>query len=473
MYCDNCGNKISSKDLFCGKCGEQLKDFKEKKDVTDNKVGKFLKSKKGKTSLIFLSIIIVGLIVGSAIISNIYNYPKVIENVVKALEEKDGKSLSEAIHTENKDINIDENTVKPIIDYYDGNIEEISYLGNDLLAEGEHIKDLVYPEYNTMKDYNYNEIFEIKKSKLLWMDIFKIYPREVRMKFSSNLDHVSIKYDKQEIASITKKDEGVVAPILPGFYEFTADYNMDNLSMSTTQEALVYRGYGEEIDMYFDVEYFQVPQEYSSFDVYVNGEKTDKKVSDYKDNTVGPLNESRRLSLSKAYPFGDMKSIEISDSYNEIEFVLDKGNREIIKNNIIGFLKSCMDYVSDNSKDKISNVTRNYENNLKEWVSTNKDTNNKNYLYKGTLQSIDFDKGEIVINKDEDAFYVEINLRENYNDAFYAKGEEAELEENSVERTYKVVYDKAKNQWLLDDKSDTFYLEEEELETIEINYTIQ
>ena len=79
MYCNKCGNKIEEGTQFCSKCGNS---------VSNNNVNEKNKNNnKKKWSMWYILVIIVGVIIGIAIIG------KLVDNSIQKTNEKNIRSL--------------------------------------------------------------------------------------------------------------------------------------------------------------------------------------------------------------------------------------------------------------------------------------------------------------------------------------------------------------------------------------------
>jgi uncharacterized membrane protein YvbJ len=316
-FCQECGNKMEDGIQFCNECGTKVGATKKEPQVqTIEKTPKQPLSKKNKLLLgigAFIVVLFGGLYMAG---SSYYGEEKVMDRFIKAIQEEDMETVVELSMTDDPNLKIDEEGMKPLLAYMK---ENPSYL-NGL---NESFKYRIQGQDVVLSD----EIQLVKNGKKFGIFdnyVFKIKPYYVKVK--TNGKGTVIYKGEQEIATSDQSEfSKEVGPFLPGVHQFKAILK-DELVTLDKEEDVTLMGVStspKNIDLKLNGHYITVQSNVDDATLYVNG-KEKGKLEDGKIE-VGPISNdgSTEIYLEKEFSFGKVQTEKVKVKKNtryELEF---------------------------------------------------------------------------------------------------------------------------------------------------------
>lgn len=230
IFCPACGNKNAGDTIFCESCGHKVSDPVVEVPVENSAVNQTVPrpprkplSKKNKVG-IASGLIVLGLVVGG------YNYgqyyysgEKEISRFIQAIKDKDADEAANYLVSEDPTVKIDKKTVKPLINYFDTNKDELKALNAALLNQNEYYG---MKFYQTGKQFGF---FDKHQAKI----------ETVYANLKTNKENVDLYMnDKKLITSDTDEFTKKVGPLLPGLYNFKADMKDEKKKEAKVEETL-------------------------------------------------------------------------------------------------------------------------------------------------------------------------------------------------------------------------------------------
>lgn len=378
-FCRNCGGELSKEAKFCKHCGFNLTSKKEsinkEKNDLDIQKGLYTKSteaddskdfatteklkstiKKGQSiqlsskAKIFISIavaLIVCLLVGFKIVGSMASYEKKIEKFETAIHNSDAKALASILTTESQSMEINEDSVSGLIEFYHEYPSEMNDLIRHLNEQGnEYEKD---PDFDAKShyDYDYYPINLIKNGKTLIFDQYDIRVSPVYFHVYTNYQDTEILLDGKVIDTATSDDYiKEFGPFLPGIYTFGAKYSSEYVNLETEREHThIEPGYVSEVDLYLEADevFFEIPySESQAIDIvklFINGEDTGINLMEQ--DTIGPLptDGSLEVAFEGEFPWGTIKTdaFVLDSNYMNFSFPLNDEVKQLAQEKIIQY----------------------------------------------------------------------------------------------------------------------------------------
>lgn len=297
-FCPICGKKIKGDAKICPNCGHSFVEKKvdtgknsssqRRKPALQKIAPKKRLSKRKKFLLILVAILIVAGGSFYAWGSNHYSRENQIDRIANSLTDSN-VNVAQYITTDNSDVEINNNTIKPLRTYYQNNKKVVDTMRSDYKAgldSSEHV-DLVQSGH--------------------YMLIFPKYVLKVKTyspKVQTNHYNSTLNMNKQNMGSLRGSGDNYskkISAILPGEYHFIINSQVSGRKLSATSNVNVWSN--KAIDMNIRTDTFTVKSVPNGL-VYIN----DKK--------VGTLDSKGNLKL-KDYPITKNMNLYVTTTYNK------------------------------------------------------------------------------------------------------------------------------------------------------------
>lgn len=290
-FCPNCGHAVKSDATFCPNCGYNLLNKESKvNQVNSGSVKKVEKSK-------FCPIC------GKKIKADAKICPNCGHSFVEKKVDTGKNSSSQRRKPALQDVEINNNTIKPLRTYYQNNKKVVDTMRSDYKAgldSSEHV-DLVQSGH--------------------YMLIFPKYVLKVKTyspKIQTNHYNSTLNMNKQNMGSLRGSGDNYskkISAILPGEYHFIINSQVSGRKLSATSNVDVWSN--KAIDMNIRTDTFTVKSVPNGL-VYIN----DKKVGTF----VNGSDNSDYKDIKKLHSDWDSQDVDLTDFSVEIESIIPAGD---------------------------------------------------------------------------------------------------------------------------------------------------
>ena len=346
----------------------------------------------------------------------------ILSDLQKALKDGDASELRSICLVNDK--KIEEDALKPLINYYKSKSSKINNLISTLKVKGET------PDFKLV----------VKDS--LFGDKYYMNIKTYNIKINSN-------YNEGRFTLKEKKNSKIVSGnsflrLIPGIYNINGTLKSEYNDISVKKEIVLMKN--EEIDLNFNAINIKVNSSIPDAEIYINNKATGTYVRDNKE--FGPLKSdgSVVVHIEKDYPWGRISSekVEVKD-IPSINLDINMKNDILIEDvnkSIKSFYKSVFESLNEEDKSKITNCSNNV----------------KDKIYNIFEQSYFILKNEYILN---DISINEDNSEFKYENGSYSANIIVDLEytvskylglsksKNNKGFTTKLIY--SDNLWVIDD----------------------
>ncbi|MCQ2968964.1 MAG: hypothetical protein MJ191_02370, partial [Clostridium sp.] len=226
------------------------------------------------------------------------------------------------------------NELKPLIDYYLLNDEDVERLISNL------------------KKNNKSGNFTIESKKNFFREKFYLNLSTIIINIDSNVKEAIIYINGKEV----KKEEPF--HLIPGIYEVSYKLKTDFGDVTETKNMEFISN--EDVKIEVAGKYITIYSNFSDAEVYINGKDTKKTVSEIKSYGPIPSNNEISIYLVKEFPWGIIKSQEVKlQEDNIIKIDINMANEKligIIENTLREFYNSLFNALNNKDLDLIENV---------------------------------------------------------------------------------------------------------------------
>lgn len=463
-FCKECGHALSENATFCKECGTRIGGttssgsqvtvpLQRSTGPVSPSVPARPMSKRTKWTLISAGALIVVLIAGYKTGEYMLSKDRLVSRFESALQAKDSKKVASLLTSNDKQLVINETSVKNLMSYLAKHPDKQSQLIEDLKSQAKQPDD-GYAS-GTIK-------LEKEGKKLLIYNNYELDVTPAYLKLGTNYKGVSLLVDGKEV---TKSDqeyyEKTVGPYVPGTYKLEARLKTDFVDLVKAEEVDLFgsgRDYSENLEL--QGEQVSISMGLGSGSglkgkLYINGK--DVGLDPFQQSSFGPVmtDGSVKMAVEGEYPWGKMRTDEVAINGNDVALNLaanaefQTGLMNIITKHAPERLKA---YTTGNASG-FTGVTENYKSNENSRIQYNKESG---YYYKGKYLGTRFDLDSFGLYYENGRWHASVLVQGKYNeDTFYA-GEIPVLEDNTHEEHFILVYDEARKTWLIDVEEETY-----------------
>lgn len=387
---------------------------------------KFKKNSKKKYYYIIAGIlfIIIGINIFISIITNTKS--EVINKSISAIENSNVSKLDNIARLSNGE-KINSNNLAPIIRFFATDKARIQTLKKALLSNGEAYGITI-----------------AKQKNMLATDYFLVIPT-ANVTIDTNDQNSDLYIDGKKEGELSSGQS--VSLLVPGVYNLRLENKNEYATLATSTDVIVTEN--KNIKMPINGINIKITSNADDATVYINGQSTNKTVSEL--NTIGPFptDGSYNINLKYQTPFGDVASpivpIEnLPDIKLDLNFKTSQMKSSL--NNAIGkFYDSVFTAIDTKDNSKVVDATSEAKNKIYDNIKENSFIL-KN-IYKLNSSSIDFDKSTIeLING---VYYVNAVANIDYNIKKEILG--LPLKSTNYEQTFFTKLEYKNNKWQIYD----------------------
>lgn len=450
-----------------GESDKQSLNQKQKQAI--NKQQKKSKNVKKKNILIFSGLGLVVLLIAGYVILNKMNSPShLVKEFEEAINEEDSESLASILTTEEKELEINKDTMDAFIKLYSSKSSDLRNMINQLeaQADGHGSGYSMYP-VELVKD----------GKKFLLFDNYKLNLLPVYINVSTTYADTDILVNGEKIATADEEyfsDE--VGPITPGVHTVKAVYDTGffHLDKETEVEASD-PGIASLVDLHlegdnvsFDLSTNRYDQ-LSSVKLYINGKETDYDLTE--ESRIGPLltDGTMNASFEADFPWGTMKTEEvpIDDSYIQFNFGESEEFRQDIMDLIITFNEEFIEAYTTADAGAFTSTTIPLQEAILEEVDFNKE---QDIVYKGAFHGVDFYLDSFELKKSYDDFWeVNVDTITYFEEDMYLVGDNDNLQQTEEEIRYEVIFNPQSKEWVIADLGYAGSMDEDRMERYKVD----
>ncbi|MDQ0148529.1 hypothetical protein ACFO6R_01730 [Eubacterium multiforme] len=386
-----------------------LRKYNEVKNINKENYKYFFKSNIKILVIICIAVFLsLGYIVGNTRTTK----DQVLKNLEIGLEKGKLSKLNDVIRVDNKKIPKD--NLKPLAQYYKGKDSEVNNVINDL------------------KENNSKSIFKLEEEKGLFFNKYYVELKTFNLSVISNFDEADITLNNKEKI----KSGETLKNLIPGDYKVSG--YIDNKYGKIKKEENITLMKNETVNLKLDGIVVTVDSNFKDATVFINGEDSGIKVSDFKDIGPMPSDGSIKLSIKKEFPWGEIAGTEEEvKEIPDIRLNLNISNEKLwsdVNTSIDKFYKSVFEALNDEDKNVITMATDEAKNKIYSVLE-------KNYFilknkYDMVSLNIDKDKSKFEYKNGEYIGTIVCNVQYNTSKIFLGLGKQ----ENTKKFLTRVVY---------------------------------
>lgn len=467
QYCKECGSKIGHSTKFCKSCGAIITPKGQYDSVMDHSQASVKEpmSKKHKKLFILVGIAIILLFGAYKTGETLTSKDRLINNFEKALITKNSSKVAELLSSSDKKLIINKDSIQSLMKYLDKNPQLEKETISDLRQQSGYLNNTKGNDVNSFgnqmaKELFYNKLVNLKKDgKILFFDTYKLEIESVYLTLQTNYKNTDLYIDGKNIGKSSKLDfKKTYGPFVPGIHTAEAKLKTTYVDLKTKDDIILTTG-DETKDLYLDGRDLTVNlpnngPENGTAKLFINGK--DVGVDLYKNPTFGPIltDGTMKMYVESTLPWGQVKTDEVPIKKEEmnVNFV-NSDLKNTIMETINKSIDEEMEAYTTADVSKFTTASENYKDDIKSSADYNK---SDNYIYKGSHKYTKFDLDSIYLYNEDDKWVVTIDAEVGYFDDYFYNDEEPNLEDNSKSHTFELYYDKTINNWLVDNKYDSF-----------------
>ncbi|MNS15525.1 Membrane-associated protein TcaA [compost metagenome] len=472
-FCKECGSTLQENAAFCKECGTRAGQVRETSapaqlqrsavPVTESIPSKPM-SKRTKWTLISAGALIIVLIAGYKTGEYLLSKERLVSRFELALQAKDSKKVASLLTSNDKQLIIDEASVKNLMSYLEKHPDEQNSLIQDLKSQAKQSDEA------SSSSGSIN--LEKEGKKLLIYNNYELNVTPVYLKLGTNYKDVSLLVDGKEVTKSNKEYyEKTVGPYVPGTYKLEARLKTDFVDLVKSEEVDLFGSgseYSEDLELQGEDVTISMGLGAESGlkgSLFINGK--DVGLDPFKQSSFGPVmtDGSVKLAIEGDYPWGKMRTDEvaINGSYVEVNLAanseFESGIMKVIAKHSGEKLKA---YTSGNAA-AFTQATQSYKENELSRIQYNKESGN---YYKGKYLGTRFDMNSFSLYNDNGKWHASVLVQGEYNEDTFYEGEVPVLEDATHDEHFILTYDAAKKVWLVDSEEQTYSYSDENIKEI-------
>ncbi|PAD20127.1 hypothetical protein CHH64_15410 [Terribacillus saccharophilus] len=240
-FCKECGKELKPSAQFCNNCGTNVSGTSTPQRQQQTAPKKKM-SKKNKIILASVIAVLIILFAGYKTGEAMTSKEKVIDKFETALAEKDANKLAKILTTDDKELTINENSVKGLIKFYNENPEKLDILVADMRRQTEESVAYATGPVHLSKD----------GKKLLLYDNYEINVQPYYITLATAYKDSILKVDGKEVGKADEDDfEKTYGPFIPGTHDVSANLTKNMVEMAATESLDLY---SEDTNPYIDLQ---------------------------------------------------------------------------------------------------------------------------------------------------------------------------------------------------------------------------
>lgn len=471
-FCKECGSTLQENAAFCKECGTRAGQVREAAvpaqlqrsaaPVSQSIPSKPM-SKRTKWTLISAGALIVILIAGYKTGEYLLSKERLVSRFELALQAKDSKKVASLLTSNDKQLVINEASVKSLMSYLEKHPDEQSSLIQDLKTQAKQ-SDEAYSSGSIS--------LEKEGKKLLVYNNYELNVTPVYLKLGTNYKDVSLLVDGKEVTKSDKEFyEKTIGPYVPGTYKLEARLKTDFVALVKSEEVDLFgsgREYSENLELQGEDVTISTglgAETGLKGSLIINGK--DVGLDPFAQSSFGPVmtDSSVKLAVEGDYPWGKMRTDEvpINGSYVEVNLAANSDFESGIMKVITKHSEERLKAYTSGDVAAFTQATQSYKENELSRILYNKESGN---YYKGEYLGTRFDMSSFNLYNDNGQWHASVLVQGEYNEDTFYEGEVPVLEDATHDERFILTYDAAKKAWLVDSEEQTYSYSDENVKEI-------
>lgn len=389
---------------------------------------------------------------------SVFSPARLIDKFETAIQSEDSKALANLLKSDDKKLKIDDQSVKGLLAYYKKNPDEVSGTVKTLKTQlqwykknrknsselGELASDLIS---------SVNIVNLEKDGKFLFYDKYRLTVPAVYLVIETNYKDTELRVDGKKVGRADQPDfEGTFGPFVPGYHQLKAVLKNDYLDLSSEKEVLLDGSSTKEtVSLHIDAEEatFYLPNEGSEgmVKLYINGKDTG--INLLQNPTFGPvlLDGSMTYRIEAELPWGVVKTEDfpIEDTGIDVDYLTPELQDDLMET-VHNFIQEKIVAYVNADKEKITTATDEVKDYVLQEAETDKEWGNALRI-KYLSTQFDLDSFQLIYDGTQWVGYLQAEsffLRDKF-----AVGGEPEMNEESDEQFFQLVFDENRGKWLV------------------------
>lgn len=474
-FCKNCGKELSGNAQFCKECGTPVHQQTNMQVSNSQSVSERKPMSPQKKKWIIAGVAAAILLIGAYKIGeSLFSQERLINNFEEALINHDDKAMAELLHSSDKKLDINKETVKAFMKYYKENPDEIKVtvesLRNqsemtDLQEDAENFDDLFSSTSDEM-------VTILQDGKFIFYDKYQLMIDSTYLTVETNYKDTELyinneKVDKADQADFVK----TYGPYVPGIHDVKAKLKTDFVDLVVEDSITTHGGDQQTVDLYLEGEDVHIDTSIDSEEVdlkgklYINGK--DVGINPFQNEEFGPVltDGTMKAAVEAELPWGTIKTNEkeIHSTYTEINLGEHEETQKQIMDTVVQNTRESLIAITSGTTSKMTRATEDFKQSVQEEID---EARVFEELFKGKYLSTTFDLNSFMISYEEDAWKANVDVLIKSQGDYYYKDETPELEDQSETYEVTLIYDEKAKKWLVDSMDYRFFFDEENVKEI-------
>ncbi|MFC0299827.1 zinc ribbon domain-containing protein [Virgibacillus soli] len=317
MVCPNCKEQIEEKDTqFCPECGTNLQETE------------LIEKGKGNRKILITTFSILFLVISAFTIfffigKSKFDPEKVVASFESAVQDKKDNALLKLLKPNDDSFKMNKKDAARLIDLYQTDKDAYDDVVTKLNMQ---VKALQQKNLFDPTEDSVNGTLNLKQGGKKWL-FFTDYYLEVTpayIELTTNEKDIDLFINDEKVATSDKAEfQQRFGPYTPGLYEVKAAFENEYTDIEEVEQIELYDSVLEAENHYFELPLaeVEVSSAFNEVDLYINGEKTDKKIMEGNQSIgVFPTDGSIETYIAREYPWGIVQSDPLSITGNQITF---------------------------------------------------------------------------------------------------------------------------------------------------------
>ena len=467
-FCKNCGNELKENAQFCNACGTPVEGHKNVEASQSRSVpAKKPMSPKTKRWIIAGVVAAVLLFGAYKIGESFFSKERLINNFEEALIAQDEKAVAELLHSEDKQFDINKDSIKAFMKYYKVNPDEIK-IAIESLRNQSKIMD-VQPNGENYNDFSTSgEMVNLnQKGKFIFYDKYQLMIGSVYLMLETNYRDTELYVDKEKVDKTDQADfEKKYGPYVPGIHDVEAKLKTDYVDL-VVEESVSVKG-GDKptsVDLYLDGQNVHIDTSIDSEEVDLKGKlyinDKDVGINPFENNEFGPVltDGTMKVAVEAELPWGTIKTKEkeIDSNYVEINLGEHDETQKIIMDTVVQNTRESLAAVASGSTSKMTAATDDFKQSIQEDIDELKDYEE---LFKSKYLSSVFDLDSFKLSYWNNVWIVNVNVLIKSQSDYYYKDEAPELKDQNDAYEVTLIYNEKAKKWFVHTMNFTYFNDE-------------
>ncbi len=468
-YCKNCGKELKEGAQFCKECGTSVQEQNNTTISQNNHVPERKPMSPKQKKWIIAGIAVAVLLISAYKIGDIfYSKERLINNFEEALIAHDEKEVAKLLHSTDKKLEINKDTVKAFVNYYKENPDEIKTTVETLRRqstvtnaerEAENYEDFLGTATDEMVNLAQN-------GKVLFYDKYELIIDSVYLNVATNYKDTELYIDKEKVGKSDTADfEKIYGPYIPGIHDVEAKLKTDFVDLVVEDKITVQDGETQTVDLYLEGENVHIdtsidPEEIDlKGKMYVNGK--DVEINPFQEQEFGPVltDGTMKVVVETELPWGIIKTKEkvIESNYIKVNLGEHEETQKTIMDTVVKSNRESLSAFTTGKTSDMTVATDNLKESVQEEIDRLKDYDE---LFKGKYISTSFDLDSFNVFYEDKAWIANVAVLIKSQSDYYYEGDTPELEDNDDSYEVKLIYDEKAKKWLVDSLNYTYFNDE-------------